>query len=341
MTSRRFRDNERRRRIVFGAYDSTPVHYSVMLFLLLTIATGCTHPQNVQPLQVVPIEQFYAYDRDLPLNAEVTEGQRSNSYVIYRMQYNSVHDKRVPAWWCVPTIGTPPYPCVIIMHGYGGDKNGLQMLAPAFAARGIATLAIDAEYHGDRKQPGSDIFSAYIYRNRDALIQTVIDLRRAIDFLQSRKEIDGKRIGYIGLSMGGILGGILAGVDERVQAPILIVAGGDWGYLFSHSQHPTAVQLREKHPELFQSAQKMSEVMGAVDPVSWAGRIAPRPLLMINGNNDQIVPKECTERLFASAKEPKEIVWLDGGHMPQPDAVLRKVNEWLSKHLLDRQSAPQ
>lgn len=307
--------------------------------LLVAVATGCARTQNAQPSRSIPYEQVYAYDRDLPLNAEVTEQQRGTGYVIYRVQYSSVHDKRVPAWWCVPTTGTPPYPCVIIMHGYGGDKNGLQMLAPAFAMRGIATLAIDAEYHGDRKQPGNDILSTYIYRNRDALVQTVIDLRRAVDFLQSRQEIDGKRISYIGLSMGGILGGILAGVDERIQAPILIVAGGDWGYLFSTSQHPTAVQLREKNPELFKSTQKMNEVMGVVDPVNWVARISPRPLLMINGKDDQIVPKECTERLFAAAKEPKEIVWLEGGHMPQPDVVLRKVDEWLTKHLLNGQTA--
>lgn len=307
--------------------------------LLVAVATGCARTQNAQPSRTIPYEQVYAYDRDLPLNAEVTEQQRGTGYVIYRVQYSSVHDKRVPAWWCVPTTGTPPYPCVIIMHGYGGDKNGLQILAPAFAMRGIATLAIDAEYHGDRKQPGNDILSTYIYRNRDALVQTVIDLRRAVDFLQSRQEIDGKRIGYIGLSMGGILGGIVAGVDERIQAPILIVAGGDWGYLFSTSQHPTAMQLREKNPELFKSAQKMNEVMGVVEPVNWVARISPRPLLMINGKDDQIVPKECTERLFAAAKEPKEIVWLEGGHMPQPDAVLRRVDEWLTKHLLNGQTA--
>lgn len=305
-----------------------------VLFVLVVTATGCARTQNAEPARVIPYEQLYAYDKDLPLNAEVKEQQRGNGYVIYRVQYTSVHDKRVPAWWCVPTSGTPPYPCVIIMHGYGGDKNGLQMLAPAFAARGMATLAIDAEYHGDRKQPGSDIFSPYIYRNRDAFIQTVIDLRRAIDFLQSRQEIDGKRIGYIGLSMGGILGGILAGVDGRVQAPILIVAGGDWGYLFANSQHPTSVQLREKNPELFKNPQRINEVFGPMDPVNWVARISPRPLLMINGKDDQIVPKECTERLFAAAKEPKEILWLDGGHMPQPDAVLRKVDEWLTKHLL-------
>ena len=312
-----------------------------MLFVLVVLATGCARTQNAEPARVITYEQLYAYDRDLPLNVEVKEQQRGSGYVMYRVQYHSVHDKRVPAWWCVPTTGKPPYPCVIIMHGYGGDKNGLQMLAPVFALRGISTLAIDAEYHGDRKQPGSDILSTYIYRNRDAFIQTVIDLRRAIDFLQSRPEIDGKRIGYIGLSMGGILGGILAGVDERLQAPILIVAGGDWGYLFANSQHPTAVTLREKNPELFKDPRKINEIVGPIDPVNWVARISPRPLLMINGKDDPIVPRECTERLFAAAKEPKEILWLEGGHMPQPDAVLRKVDEWLSQHLLSQQAGGQ
>ncbi len=315
-------------------------HFATQCLLVLAVLTftaGCARTQEPQPTRALPYEQLYGYDRDLPLNADLKEQQRTDNYVLYRVQYSSVHDKRVPAWWCVPTRGQAPYPCVIIMHGYGGDKNGLQMLAPAFAMRGIATFAIDAEYHGERKQAGNDILSPYLYRNRDAFIQTVIDLRRAIDFLQSRSEIDGKRIGYIGLSMGGILGGIVAGVDERVQAPILIVAGGDWAYLFRTSQHPTAVQLREKHPDLFKDPRQLDYLLAPIDPVSFVHRIAPRPLLMINGNNDTIVPKECTDRLFAAAKEPKEIVWLEGGHMPQPDAVLRKVDEWLTRHLLGGQ----
>jgi cephalosporin-C deacetylase-like acetyl esterase len=272
-----------------------------LLLVVLVTAAGCARTQNSETARMLPYEQLYAYDRDYPLQAEVKEQQRGNGYIIYRVQYNSVHDKRVPAWWCVPTTGTSPYPCVICL------------LYTSEAA---------------------DDYLRVIYRNRDAFIQTVIDLRRGIDFLQSRREIDGKRIGYIGLSMGGILGGILAGVDERVQAPILIVAGGDWGYLFANSQHPTAVQLREKNPELFKNPQKINELVGPMDPVNWVARISPRPLLMINGKDDQIVPKECTERLFAAAKEPKEILWLEGGHMPQPDAVLRKVDEWLNKHLL-------
>jgi len=311
--------------------------HSLLALLVVTIAAGCARTQEPQTARTLPYEQLYAYDRDLPLNAEVKEQTQASGYVIYRVHYQSVHDKKVPAWWCVPTGGQKPYPCVIVMHGYGGDKNGLQMLAPIFALRGIATFAIDAEYHGERKLSGADILSPYLYRNRDAFIQTVVDLRRGIDFLQSRQEIDGKRIGYIGLSMGGILGGILAGVDERVQAPILIVAGGDWGYLFSTSQHPNAVQMRERYPELFKDRRQLNNLLAPIDPVSFAGRIAPRPLLMINGNNDTIVPKECTDRLFAAANEPKEIVWLDGGHMPQPDAVLRKVDEWLTKHLLGAQ----
>lgn len=101
------------------------LYHTLTLLLMLTIATGCARTQSAQPSPMLTYEQIYAYDHDLPLNAEVTEQQRTANYVIYRVQYNSVHDKRVPAWWCVPTTGTPPYPCVLIMHGYGGDKKRL------------------------------------------------------------------------------------------------------------------------------------------------------------------------------------------------------------------------
>jgi cephalosporin-C deacetylase-like acetyl esterase len=201
-------------------------------------------------------------------------------------------------------------PCVILMHGLGGDKRMFQMLWGALTKAGYALFAIDAQYHGERK-PSDDIpfFGMYPYRARDALIQTVIDLRRGVDYLQTRKDIDPNRIGYIGASMGGIIGAMFAGVDERVKAPILLVAGGDWKILMEKSTLSMWRDAARNNPQQMQEALR---VMDVVDPVHWVGRIAPRPVLFINGDADDVVPVESNKALHNAAGEPKKVVWYKG-----------------------------
>ena len=120
-------------------------------------------------------------------------------------------------------------PAVLLMHGSGGDKdvNYIHGLSEALVRRGFITLSIDAQYRGDRVRPGrvNDI-KPDSFTWRDAWVQTVIDLRRAVDYLETRPDVDKSRIGYLGVSMGGILGGILGGVEERVACFALVVPGG-------------------------------------------------------------------------------------------------------------------
>ena len=58
-------------------------------------------------------------------------------------------------------------------------------------------------------------------------------------------------------------------------------------------------------------------------PERWAPRVAPRPFVMVNARDDERMPHELVERLFESAKEPKRIVWLPGGHVRSSAAVLK------------------
>lgn len=97
---------------------------------------------------------------------------------------------------------------------------------------GRAVLSLDSYAHGQRAyrseyEPPVVWFHQknQVYRFRDLMMQTVIDYRRAMDYLETRKEIDREKIGLIGISLGAFQGGVLAGVDERVKVPVLIVGG--------------------------------------------------------------------------------------------------------------------
>jgi cephalosporin-C deacetylase-like acetyl esterase len=306
----------------------------ILSLLWLMGLAGCSQAQQ-NPLPDPDI--VFGYDKNLPLSPEESITEENANYICYKVVYRSARDQRVPAFFVLPKNRPEgqKLPCVILMHGLGGDKTMLKMLWPMLTNAGYALFAIDAQYHGERKPKDPlPFFGVYPYYSRDALIQTVIDLRRAIDYLETRAEIDPKRIGYIGASMGGILGAIFAGVDERVQAPVLLVAGGNWKIMMEKSVLSIFRENRENRPS--KEIERALKAMEVVDPIHWVGRISPRPVLMINGDADDVVPVEANKALHEAAREPKKIIWYKGGHAP-PAAelpnVLNSVLDWLNEHL--------
>ena len=289
--------------------------------------------------QTEKLLERYNYDRNLPLNAEENLKFEQGPFKAYLVYYDSVNGERVPALLTIPNKGTPPFPCVIVQHGYGGDKTFALILAGSLTNKGYATIAIDAEYHGEREVKGKDIFSVDIESDAAALLQTVIDLRRTVDYLQTRKDIDPNRIGYIGVSMGGFLGSVFCGVEQRAKTCILVVAGGNWKLVVRNSQIEPAIAMRKYAKEHNLSVDEMAGKMDFVDPVNFIGLISPRPVLFLNGKEDTIVPPVSTEALYAAAKEPKKIIWYNrvppdtSGHLVPPLEALNESIKWFKKYL--------
>lgn len=302
------------------------------LSLLAPLALASCTAQAPAPASSQAIgEALLAYDRALPLNAEVKEKSVEGGVRLLSVSYSSTHGERVPALLALPAEAKSPLPCIVLMHGLGGSKEGMKPFWVELTKAGYACFAIDAVFHGERpKGPGGQALLLYPYSGRDALAQTVIDLRRGLDFLQTRDEIDPKRIGYVGLSMGAILGSITAGVDERIAAVALIVGGGDWNVLLEKSVLSLAgdKNLKDKAARA-----PIATALDPLDPVHWVGHISPRPVLMINGDLDNIVPVESNKALHTAAKEPKKVVWYSGGHFPPPDLVRRELLSWFADHL--------
>ena len=94
----------------------------------------------------------------------------------------------------------------------------------------------------------------------------------------------------------------------------LWAAGGDWGKLFATSQHSFAIEFRKTNGVT--SGEALEKNFADVDPLGVITRVAPHPLLFINGISDTIVPRSCADALFNAAGEPKQRVLLPGGHIP-------------------------
>lgn len=243
-----------------------------------------------------------AYDRSLPLETRVSAVTSEAGVRLSSLSFLSVHGQRVPALLALPERPGAA-PAVLVQHGGGDskDERHILLVVRRLAAAGFGVLAIDAPAHGERAHSGDDPLSParrrLYYQQRDNRIQNVIDLRRGIDLLERHAAVDGRRIGYWGISMGASIGVALAAVDERLRAACYVLGGA--------SRRPAPEGVPPEHVELARIV---------LDPVRAASRLTPRPLLMLNGLQDPTVPADSARELFEALPEPKRIEWFPGGH---------------------------
>src|SRR5206468_3078909 len=107
-----------------------------------------------------------------------------------------------------------------------------------FARRGLAVALVHRTKVGDAPM---ELGAINVW-----LKQRVAEQQRVLDWVGTRPELDAGRIGIFGISIGGIQGALLTAVDERVQAAVLGLAGGDLPYILTHSTEKGIVRRREE-----------------------------------------------------------------------------------------------
>lgn len=272
-----------------------------------------------------------SYDAALPLKPEMVEKPIERGMKVMAVKYNSLHGERVPALLWLPETATGKLPCVVLQHGLGGSKETMKTMAEALCKQGYACFAIDARYHGERPRSLSLLnLMDYPFEVRDAFAQTAVDLRRAVDYLTTREDIDASRIGYMGFSMGAIIGSFVTAVEHRYRCPILVVGGGDWDTLLAKTILPLTSSGGQKDAG---KRRDIVSVLAPLDPLLWVGQIAPQPVFLINGDADDIVPVPCGKALQQAAAQPKKTLWYKGKHNAPPDMLKKEAAAWFDEHL--------
>ncbi len=275
------------------------------------LAVACTGQDSVSRGRQTSEREPIGYDPEEALRATEQLVERGELYVALEVTYRS-SGETVPGYLSIPTVGQTPMPCIVIQHGFNGSKEEARGVWEPFSLAGYGTLAIDARLHGQR---GTEAERAAAVGSaagmRSVLEGSVADLRRALDYLEQRRECDPDRLAFMGLSMGAFLGAVVAGSDQRVSATVLVVGGGDWRTFLEQTQLPE-LGWASRSPDTLDEA---VEELDAVDPAHWVGRISPRPVLMINGDSDTVVPPDSARALHDAAREPAEVMWFEGGHL--------------------------
>jgi hypothetical protein len=289
------------------------LHGSILLLFLALAGCGGSGGDS-------PSDQggLYAYDSSKPLEFR-DSGVVNHGYPvkIRDVSFAGPDGERVAAYLIVPP-GKGPFPAVIYLHGAGQDRQAMALPATWLAGRGAVALSVSSPFTRPEGQKSATGIEG-IQGERDLTIEGVKELRRAVDVLQSLPEVDDGRIGFLGFSAGARTGALLAGVEHRLQA-IVLMSGGE----------TTVDQVMEAVDE--RDRDKVRPLFEDTDGLAYIARSSPTKLLFQAGRQDELVPQDALQRLYDAAGQPKEIRWYDGGH-DLPFKAYRDHLDWLAKVL--------
>ena len=255
-------------------------------------------------------------------------------------------------------------PAVLILHGFGSRKDAGNVTGPAnmFMNWGYVVLRFDMRGCGD-----SDGLFGHLL-----CLDQVDDTRAAIDFMQSRPEVDPDRIAVVGSSFGAAVAVYSGGVDKRVAA---VISSGGWGNgeRKFRGQHP-GEEAWQKFTSMLERGRKHREENGeplfvdryeivpipehlranmpsgsvqqftadtAIGMMDFTaedviGKIAPRPVLLLHSSVDSVTPTEQSVEMFKRAGQPTDLhLTSDTDHFMMAESNTRVINiikDWLSKY---------
>jgi dipeptidyl aminopeptidase/acylaminoacyl peptidase len=281
----------------------------VALAALASFLGGCG---DAQPRRPAPHRDPFAYDRSRPLRPSFRTLARHGGLKVQRVTYTTVDGARVPALLASPRRD-PVKGCLIYQGGAGSTKEQAAPLWAPLAAAGLATFTIDTRYTGARARSPAVLAAVLKDPERIATMirGDVLDLRRALDLLDARPDCQ-HNIGYVGTSQGGLLGALLAADDQRIRAAVLMSIGATWRSALFYGRDVLDPGVTDRP----QGLRRALRALTPYEAARWIGKIAPRPVMLVDGLRDPRVPVVEALNLKAAAGEPARLLLHRGGHDP-------------------------
>ena len=254
----------------------------------------------------------YAYDKK-SLNAMVDSTMENEFWKAEKITFDAgYNNERMMAFLFLPKNFQPPYQTVLFFPGSGDIfskkfnpdainrldfilKSGRAMVWPIYKGT--------HERHDDLK---SDLQEETVFY-KDHVIMWRKDIGRTIDYLETRKDIQADKIGFLGWSWGGFMGGIFPAIEKRIKTVVLNVGG---------------MEMHKALPE--------------ADQINFLPRIV-QPVLMLNGKHDMFFPVETSQKpmfdFLGTPKENKKMIIYESGHLVPRTDFVKETLLWYDKYL--------
>jgi dienelactone hydrolase len=204
-------------------------------------------------------------------------------------------------------------PCVIVLDITGGNQELSRTISRHLAQKGIGGLFVQMAYYGPRRPPKSKLrlLSVDVQHTMAAVRQTVLDLRCATAWMESRPEVDKSRLGIMGTSLGSFMAALTAEMEPKLARVAVLLGGG--GFVDAYWDHPQAVPYRKMYELVGGTKDQVKKFIAPLDPLTCAANLKDRRLLIIAAKKDEIVPPQMAENLW-QATGRQQIIWLNAGH---------------------------
>jgi dienelactone hydrolase len=243
---------------------------------------------------------------------------------VYDITYASGTKGVVPAYVVVP-FGKGPFASVVFAHWAmegSPTRNRTEFLNEAIvlAHAGAISLLPDAPFARPGAKEDSNPIGA---KSISMFYQQVLDLKRGLDVLRARKDIDRTRIGFVGHSYDANAGGVLTGANQGIKTFVLMSGG------LSDIEGMDAEFCKQVGNAAVDSYIRN---YWWLDPALYIPHAAPASVLLQYGNHDPLIDVKSARHYFDMVSEPKEIKFYDAGHAL--DAAARRDRmEWLVEKL--------
>ncbi len=301
------------------------------LFIALIFVIPACGGASARAKSIGELRRMFDYGRSLPLDVKESGVEDRDGTRIHDVSYRSPGGGRVTAYLVVPTGGRRKLAGVIFMHSRPGSRKNFLDEALSLAKVGAVSLLIDAPFSraGESKRE----FDPTVTKpeaDRDIYIQTVVDLRRGVDLLVSRSDVDPQRIGFVGHSYGAHTGAVLAGVEKRIKAYVIMAGAPSLTEFLRTSTLPAIVKTRDSLTK--EQQEKYFNTLADVDPINYIGHVAPAALFFQFGKTDAYPTVEQAKLYSGKASSPKLVKFYEAGHALN-DEARRDRAAWLREQI--------
>jgi pimeloyl-ACP methyl ester carboxylesterase len=277
-----------------------------------------TPPPDLLHAKPVPDDVFavyrrmYTYDRT-PLNANVESADTTPNWIRQKIAFDAAYGhERMILYLYLPKTVKRPLQTIVYFPGSAAavfkSVDQWRTIHLDFLIKSGRAFAFPMYKGTFERIDGPRLDAAGLDMARRArFLQVALDLRRSIDYLETRSEVDSSKLAYYGYSWGSRVGPMMLAVEPRLKAAILYIAG---------------ISFQRSQPE--------------VDELNFVSRVKV-PVLMLSGRFDEVFPLETSAKpmfqLLGTPPDKKKHVISDGGHFVPRPQFIRETLDWLDRYL--------
>jgi dienelactone hydrolase len=314
-----------------GSPSPTPTPYSPPTASAKAEANG--EPPKPSYPDLLP---RFDYDSHAGLEMRETDVHKRDKVRLIELNYAGASGDRVPAYLLIPP-GGGPFPAIIWGHWLKkgsplANKDEFLEEAVALARSGVVSLLIDAPQvrHEWVEAKGDAGPLEAAKQQSEAAVHQVTDLRRGIDLLYGRPDVDRKRIAYVGHSWDAHVGAILAGVETRICCFVLMASGyADEEEAFASKDPERMAQIKQVGAD---NVHEYFREYAWDDPVYFLGHTDRESIFLQFASGDGISKETAQRYLDRFSSKDKKMEFYDAPHALNAVARLDR-DRWLQKHL--------